>query len=306
MLVPAARNSILDLVRPTPTVRLGSIPGPDRAPIFVKLEQLSPTGSHKDRIARAMLAQAESQGLLAPEATVIEASCGNLGVALALACAERGCRLIVVMPQSVNPEFRPLIEAYGARIEVTPAELGMSGAIARAEELASACKGAYMPAQYENPANWVAHQRSTGAELVRAIELSGFKANSFVMTVGTGGTLAGVGCALRRTFPGIRLVAVDLRWPSGAAKSMRVEGGGGAVFPGSALIADAVIEVEEEAAREMAGRLAREEGLLVGISSGANVVAALQLARGLGQDQAVYTLCCDTGERYFNAQEGPR
>ncbi len=306
MLVPAAQDSILDLVGPTPTVRLGSVPGADHAPIFVKLEQLSPTGSHKDRIARAMLAQAESQGLLGPEATVIEASCGNLGVALALACADRGYRLIVVMPQSVNPEFRPLIEAYGARIEVTPADLGMSGAIARAKELVTGSPGAYMPAQYENPVNWVAHQRSTGAELVRAIELTGFKANSFAMTVGTGGTLAGVGCALRRTFPDTRLVAVELRWTAGAARSMRVEGGSGAVFPGSGLTADGVIEVEEQAAREMTGRLAREEGLLVGISSGANVVAALQLAQGLGQDEAVYTLCCDTGERYFNAQEGPR
>jgi len=305
MSAPAAQNSILDLVGLTPLVRLAAIAPPEHAAIFVKLEHLNPTGSHKDRIAAAMLDQAEFEGVLAPGATVIEATCGNLGVALALACAMRGYRLILTVPKSVSPEFLSLIEAYGARIELTPAELGISGAVARAKELLLASPGAYLPAQYENPVNPIAHQQTTGAELVRAIELSGKTAGAFAMTVGSGGTFSGVGHALREAFPGIQLVAVEMRLAAGTMSSMRT---GDAtlpsrIFAGSPLIANQVIEIEEPAAREMTRRLAREEGLLVGPSTGANVLAALQVASQFDPDQGVYTLCCDTGERYFTVDE---
>lgn len=305
MSAPAAQNSILDLVGRTPVVRLGTIAPPEHAAIFVKLEHLNPTGSLKDRIAAAMLDRAESEGLLGPGATVIEASCGNLGVALALVCAVRGYHLILAMPKSVNPEFLPLIEAYGARIELTPAELGISGAIARAKELLAVSPGAYMPAQYENPVNLIAHQQTTGGELVRAIELSGTTAGAFVMTLGSGGTFSGVGHALREAFPAIQLVAVEIRPHAGAPSPMRtgVANPASSIFPGAPPIANQVIEIAEAAAREMSRRLAREEGLLVGTSTGANVLAALRVAAQFGRDQGVFTLCCDTGERYFTVDE---
>src|SRR5262245_30525848 len=221
MAVPAARNSILDLVGPTPVVQLGNVASPKGAAIFAKLEHLNPTGSHKDRIAAAMVDQAEAEGWLSPGARVIEASCGNLGVALALVCAVRGYRLVLAMPRSVNPEFLPLIQAYGAQLELTPAELGIAGAIARAKQLLAGSPGAYMPAQYENPMNVIAHRRATGAELVRAVELSGKKAAAFVMTLATGGTFCGVGEAMRDAFPAIHLAAVQVRPHLGASSPLR-------------------------------------------------------------------------------------
>ncbi|HME90776.1 MAG TPA: PLP-dependent cysteine synthase family protein [Myxococcaceae bacterium] len=305
MSVPAARNSILDLMGPTPVVQLGNIGSLKGAAVFAKLEHLNPTGSHKDRIAAAMLDQAEAEGWLSPGATVIEASCGNLGVALALVCAVRGYRLVLAMPRSVNPEFLPLIQAYGAQLELTPAELGIAGAIAHAKQLLAGSPGSYMPAQYENPMNVIAHRRATGAELVRAVELTGKKAAAFVMTLATGGTFCGVGEAMRDAFPAIHLAAVQIRPHLGASSSLRTSTArpDSSIFPGVSLFADQVIEIDEAAAREMARRLARKEGLLVGTSTGANALAAVQVAAQFGSDHGVYTLCCDTGERYFTVDE---
>lgn len=299
MNAPAARNSILQLVGPTPLLQLSALNGEGCGVVFVKLEHLNPTGSHKDRIAGEMIDSAESEGLLAPGGTVIEATCGNLGVALALVCAVRGYPLTLVMPESSNFEFRLLLKSYGARVVLTPIQLGIAGAIARATDLAAISTGAFMPAQYANARNADAHQGTIGAELVRALQESGKRPRAFAMTVATGGTLAGVGRALRKAFPDVDLVAVSVSRSPWVGYQEANPGPGWAEPLGPPATR---FQVDESDAWEMKRRLAREEGLLVGPSTGANVFAALRIARNLSVEEGVYTLSCDTGERYFSVE----
>ncbi len=287
-------NSVLELVGATPLVRLARVCEPGQASVLAKLEQFNPSGSHKDRVAQVIIERAEAAGLLPPGQTVVEASCGSFAVALALVCRARGYRLLAVLPETVTHEHADVLAAYGASLELTPAAQGMLGAAARAAEIAAE-SGFFSPRQYDNPQNWQAHETGEGAELAAEARHYGAAIDAFVMTLGTGGTLRGVQQALRSAFPAAMLVAISLGQGGGTADlPLRCSGSEG-FFK-----ADRTLEVSPDAAWRMKDRLAREEGLLVGPTSGANVAGALRIARELGPGKFVYTLCCDTGERYFS------
>jgi cysteine synthase A len=301
-------ESILDAVGGTPVVRLGRVTEPGAAEVYATLESLNPGGSVKDRIAVAMIEAAERDGRLAPGARVVEPTSGNTGLGLALACAVKGYRLTLVMPESTALEHRQAVEAYGAEIVLTPAEGGMAPAVARAAELARA-QGAFLPQQFENPANPAAHRDATGPELVEAFRALGALPDAFVAGVGTGGTLTGVSGVLRPARPDVLVVAVEPAVSAvlsgGPPAPTRIQGIGAGFVPAvlDRGAYDRVVTVTDEDAWAMRVRLAREEGLLVGISSGAAVVAALAVARELGRGKRVATVLADTGERYFSMAE---
>ncbi len=301
-------ESILEAVGGTPVVRLARVADPAGAEIYAKLESLNPAGSLKDRIAVAMIAAAERDGRLAPGARVVEPTSGNTGLGLALACAVKGYRLTLVMPDSTALEHRQAVEAYGAEIVLTPAEDGMTPAVERARELARA-ERAFLPQQFENPANPAAHRDTTGPELVEAFRALGALPDAFVAGVGTGGTLTGVSEVLRRARPGVLVVAVEPAASAvlsgGPPGPTRIQGIGAGFVPAvlDRGAYDRVVTVSDEDAWRMKVRLAREEGLLVGVSSGAAVVAALAIARELGRGRRVATVLADTGERYFSMAE---
>lgn len=295
----AVFDSVTELIGGTPVVMLNRVTGPNGAQIRIKLEQFSATASSKDRVALAILQRAEAEGRLPKGTTVIEATCGNAGIALAMMCVAKKLKLIVTMPESVSHERRALLSAYGARVELTPARLQMAGAISRAKEILAQTGGAFMPSQYENPDN-VSAQRRTGDELVETIRGDGGQIDAFVGGIGTGGTLSGIGRALKAFFPAVQVIAVE---PAG--KLHRIEGLGSgsesAVLDRSVI--DRTLMIEDAEAWRMRGRLAREEGILGGISTGANVVAAVRVANELGSGHRVYSICCDSGERDFSLAE---
>ncbi len=301
-------ESILEAVGATPVVRLGRVADRAGADVYAKLESLNPAGSVKDRIAVAMIAAAERDGRLLPGARVVEPTSGNTGLGLALACAVKGYRLTLVMPDSTALEHRQAVEAYGAEIVLTPAEEGMTPAVERARAIARA-EGAFLPQQFENPANPAAHRDTTGPELVEAFRALGALPDAFVAGVGTGGTLTGVSGVLRRARPGVLVVAVEPAASAvlsgGPAGPTRIQGIGAGFVPAvlDRAAYDRVVAVTDEDAWAMKVRLAREEGLLVGVSSGAAVVAALAVARELGRGKLVATVLADTGERYFSMAE---
>jgi cysteine synthase A len=303
-------ESILEAVGGTPVVRLARVADPAGADVYAKLEALNPGGSVKDRIAVAMIDAAERDGRLAPGARVVEPTSGNTGLGLALACAVKGYRLTLVMPDSTALEHRQAVEAYGAEIVLTPAEGGMGPAVERARELART-EGAFLPQQFENPANPAVHRETTGPELVEAFRALGAGAlpDAFVAGVGTGGTLTGVSAALRRARPGVLVVAVEPAVSAvlsgGPPGPTRIQGIGAGFVPAvlDRGAYDRVVTVGDEEAWAMKVRLAREEGLLVGVSSGAAVVAATAIARELGRGRIVATVLADTGERYFSMAE---
>jgi cysteine synthase A len=294
---PRVCNSILELVGATPLIRLVRIPEPGGAGVFVKLEHFNPTGSHKDRIAAKILERAEKEGTLQPGAKVVEASCGSFAISLALACAIKGYPFIAVLPDSVTREHLDVLDAYSASVELTPAAEGMAGASARAAQIAAASPGSYRPNQYENLENWSAHARGEGLELAAAARESGGTLDAFVNTVGTGGTLSGVAEVIRREFPAAVIVQIVLTGEREGSARLAL----GRPVPGMHL-PDRTIDISEKTAWRMKQRLAREEGLLVGITSGANVAGALHVARELGPGKSVYTLCCDSGERYLSLE----
>jgi len=294
----AVFESVTELIGGTPVVGLQRITSSKTAQIRIKLEQFSATGSSKDRIAMAILQRAEAEGRLPKGSTVIEATCGNAGIALAMMCVAKKLKLVVTVPESISPERRALLSAYGARVELTPARLQMTGAISRAKEMLAQTQGAFMPSQYENPDN-VAAQRRAGEELVETIRADGGQIDAFVAGVGTGGTLSGIGRALKAFFPDVQVIAVEP-----AAEVHRIEGLGSgresAVLDRSVI--DRTVTIDDVEAWRMRGRLAREEGILGGISTGANVAAALRVANELGPGHRVYSICCDTGERDFSLE----
>jgi cysteine synthase len=298
-------STILEAVGQTPTVRLSRVGADVRA----KLEHLNPGGSVEDRICARLLERAEADGRLKRGGTVIEATGGSTGISLALQCAVKGYRLIAVMPDSASRERRAVLRAYGATVELTPGGLLMTGAIARARELAASTPGAFQPSQFEGATAAQAHEESTGPELLETIAADGGQIEAFVAGYGTGGTLAGVGRVLRRRFPRVQIVAVEpagcALLSGGAAGPHAIEGLGPGFVPAGLDRSgiDRTVVVDDQAAWAMKRRLAHEEGLLVGISSGANVHAAVAIARELGGNARVYTLCCDTGERYFTLEE---
>jgi cysteine synthase A len=302
-------QSMLDLVGHTPLVRVRVRPDESRrAAIWAKMEHLNPGGSVKDRICRAMIEDAEARGVLKPPGPVVEPTSGNTGIGLALVCAVKGYQLILTMPESMSLERRQLLDAYGAKIELTPAEEQMEGAIARAKEIVARTPGAYMPQQFENPANPSVHARTTAFEILQAME--GLSIDAFVAGVGTGGTISGVGAELAKVHPGVRVVAVE---PESCATISRGERGPtkiqglAAGFVPKNYDASVVTEVRtvtDEDAWRAKVRLARRAGILVGISAGAAVHVALEIARELGDpDKNVVTVLPDTGERYFSLEE---
>lgn len=301
----AIAASVLDLVGRTPLVRLARVapePAPGKGAVVVgKLEVRNPGGSVKDRPALAMIEAAERGGLLEKGAVIVEATSGNTGISLAMIAAVRGLRCMLVMPEDMSLERRHVLRAYGAELVLTPAEEGMSGAVERAEQLARRTPGAFMPRQFANPANPMAHELTTAREILDAV---GDELAAFVSGIGTGGTITGVARVLKRERPDAKIIGVE---PAASAvlngKPAGMHGiqGIGAGFVPKILergIIDRVMTVTDVAADRMTQRLAREEGLLVGPSSGANVHAACEVAATLPRG-IVVTVLCDTGERYL-------
>ena len=300
-------NSVLDLVGNTPTVGLRHLPGASAAAVLCKCEQFNPSGSSMDRIALALIDAAERAAEIRPgESVIVEASSGNTGVALALICAAKGYRLIVTMPASMSLERRQLIKAYGAELMLTPAEQSMAGAIERANELCRSNTNYFFLRQFENPANPDAHRRSTAQELLTQIDRP---IDALVLGVGTGGTLSGVGEILRQNFSSLRIVAVEPKnsavLSGGSSGPHKIQGLGVGFVPSvlNRSLIDEVRLVSDRDAYDTKILLAKKEGLLVGMSSGANVFVACNLARQLGPDKCVVTMLCDTGERYFSLDE---
>ncbi len=296
-------ESVLDLVGATPVIRLRRVVEEGCATVWGKAEQFNPGGSVKDRVGLAMIEAAERAGTLRPGQLVVEPTSGNTGIGLALACAVKGYKLALAMPESMSLERRALLEAYGAEIILTPAERVMEGAIEAAEELV-AQRGAFMPMQFSNPANPARHAETTARELLE--RFADDSLDAFVAAVGTGGTISGVGRVLRAERPGTRIVAVEpAQSPvlsGGEPGPTKIQGIGAGFVPDNfdRGVVDEIRTVGDREAYAMKERLAREEGLLVGISAGANVVVALALARELGPGKNVVCVLCDTGERYFS------
>ncbi len=300
-------SSVEELIGNTPTVKLGKIEKELSlsAHIIAKLELFNPGGSIKDRAARAMLDAAERDGTLTPGATIIEATSGNTGIGIASVAAQRGYRVIIVMPENMSEERRALMRAYGAELVLTDASLGMSGAIARAEKLLCEIEGSYTPRQFDNPANKAAHKLTTGPELFRD---TGGDIDFLVAGVGTGGTLTGTAEYLKSVCPELKVIAVEPEGSpvlSGGERGAHgLQGIGAGFIPKilDAKLIDNIIKVNETEAYEAARLIARTEGALVGISSGAALSAAIKLAKlpeNAGKTIAV--ILPDTGERYLSS-----
>ncbi len=294
-------DSALELVGHTPLVRLHRLSPKSGGLVHAKLESMSPGGSVKDRAALRMVIAAEQAGELGPGATIVEATSGNTGISLAMIAAVRGYRCVVVMPEGMSMERRHILRAFGAEVVLTPIDEGMSGAVRRANEILRATPGAWMSRQFENPANPDAHALGTALEI---LDQTGGEVAAFVAGVGTGGTLTGCGRVLReRLGKDVRIVAVEPE--KSAVLSGKPPGphgiqGLGAGFVPTILdrsLIDEVVTVSDVAAERMARRIAREEGLLVGPSAGANVQAAIEVARRV--KGTVVTILCDSGERYL-------
>jgi cysteine synthase A len=296
-------KSALDLIGSTPILQLGRLPQKQDATIWAKLECFNPGGSVKDRICLGMIEAAEKEGKIRQGATIVEPTSGNTGIGLAMVCAVKGYRLILTMPETMSIERRSLLAAYGAQLELTPGNEGMRGAIRRAEEIVQKNEGFFMPQQFKNPANPLTHRETTAKEILS--QLQG-KIDAFVAGVGTGGTITGVGEVLKKEVRGVKIVAVEpARSPvlSGGSPGPHKIQGIGAGFVPDVLnigIIDQIITIQDEEAAEMARRIAREEGVLVGISSGAAACGALQVARELGKGKTVVVILPDTGERYLS------
>jgi cysteine synthase A len=299
-------DSVLDLVGQTPVVRLRKLSPQGGAVVWGKCEHLNPGGSVKDRICLAMIEAAEAEGRLKPGDTIVEPTSGNTGIGLALVCARKGYNLILTMPASMSLERRALLEAYGAEIVLTEPDRVMEGAMEAARRIVEE-RGAFMPEQFSNPANPTIHMQSTAPELLQAFE--GEVIDAFVAAVGTGGTISGVGGALKALRPATRVYAVEpatspvLR--GGAPGPSKIQGLNAGFVPKNyrGEVVDGVIGVSDRDAWDTKVSLAKREGLLLGISAGANVWAAIEVAKRLGPNKTVVTVLCDTGERYFSLGE---
>jgi cysteine synthase len=294
-------DGVFDLVGNTPLVRLTRIPEAGGAEVLAKLEAKNPSGSVKDRPARAMILAAEQAGLLGAGATIVEATSGNTGISLAMLSAVRGYRCMLAMPEDMSPARQAILKTYGADLVLTPAQQGMRGAVEEAERILARTKGAWMPRQFQNPNNPRVHEETTALEIWQQ---SSGKLDVFVAGVGTGGTVTGVARGLRARGCTLAVYAVEPKGSavlSGGAPGLHAIQGLGAGFIPDVLDRsqiDDVLVVSDVDAERMAARLAREEGLYVGPSSGANVHAAIKVASRMQPGQRVVTSLCDTGERY--------
>ena len=298
-------HNVLELIGATPMVRLSRVVEEDSAEVWGKLEATNPGGSVKDRIALAMIEAAEDEGLLAKGGTIIEPTSGNTGIGLAMVAAYKGYKLIVTMFDTASRERRLQMQAYGAEVVLTPAAEGMRGAIDKALELKREHPDYFLPQQFMNAANPEIHRRTTGREILKQLE---GRIDAFVAGVGTGGSLTGIGEVLKETLSAVRIVAVEPAGSpvlsGGGAGFSYIEGiGAGFVPPVLNLeVIDEVRVIADDDAYEMARRLAREEGLLVGISAGANAYIAAQVAREMGASARVATILCDSGLRYLSTR----
>lgn len=296
-------EKILKQIGNSPLVRLIGLETAESAAIYAKVEAFNPGGSVKDRICLAMIEKAEQDGCLKPGTAVVEPTSGNTGIGLSMVCAVKGYRLILTMPETMTIERRRLLAAYGAELVLTPGAQGMRGAVQKAEELAHE-NGYLLPQQFKNPANPEIHRKTTGPEIIAA--MAGLSIDGFVAGVGTGGTITGAGEVLRAHNPAIHIAAVEPAespvLSGGAPGPHKIQGIGAGFIPDvlNTSIYNEVIQVGNEEAYAHTSRLAREEGLLVGISSGAALCAALKVAAKLGKGKNVVVILPDTGERYLS------
>lgn len=298
-------QSITELIGNTPLVKLNRVVSEDSADIYLKLEFFNPGSSVKDRIALAMIEDAERNGKLKPGDTIVEPTSGNTGIGLAMVAAAKGYRAILVMPETMSIERRNLLRAYGAEIVLTPGSEGMGGAIRKAEEIVSENPGYFIPQQFNNPANPQIHRETTGRELLEQAKVLG-GIDALVAGIGTGGTITGAGQVLKEVYPEIHIVAVE---PSaspvlsgGKPGPHKIQGIGAGFIPKTldTDVYNEIIQVENEEAFETARKVARQEGVLVGISSGAAIFAAQKVAKQLGKGKKVVVIVPSNGERYLS------
>lgn len=299
-------NNVLELICDTPMVRLNRMVEKDSAVVYAKLEQFNPGGSVKDRICLSMITEAEKQGLLKPGSTIIEPTSGNTGIGLAMVGAVKGYRIILTMPETMSLERIYILKSFGAEVVLTSGIDGMAGAIKKAEELLKNTPNSFMPQQFKNPANPKIHRDTTAKEILEAL---GNTIDAFVAGVGTGGTITGVGEALKDIAPSIKIIAVEPETSAvlsgGKPGPHKIQGIGAGFIPEvlNRKVIDEIIKVSDNDAYKTSQRLSKEEGLFVGISSGAAAFAAIKIAKDLGKGKTVVTVLADTGERYFSMQQ---
>ncbi len=298
-------NSVLEAIGDTPHVRINRLYDP-RVIVWAKLERQNPGGSIKDRIALAMIEDAEASGALRPGSVIVEPTSGNTGIGLALVGAVKGYRVILVMPESMSVERRKVMQLYGAELDLTPRELGMKGAIARANEIAGQTPGAWIPMQFENPANPAVHRRTTAEEIARDFP----EGLDYIVTgVGTGGHITGVAEALKPRWPSLKVMAVEPTLSpvlsGGSHAPHPIQGIGAGFIPGVMRpdLLDGILQVEAADAMAYARRAASEEGLLVGVSSGASLAAVAQLLPQVADGARILAFTYDTGERYLSVDQ---
>ncbi|MBC3087724.1 MAG: cysteine synthase A [Staphylococcus capitis] len=296
-------DNVTQIIGNTPVVKLRKVVDEDAADIYVKLEYQNPGGSVKDRIALAMIGKAEREGKIQPGDTIVEPTSGNTGIGLAFVCAAKGYNAVFTMPETMSQERRNLLKAYGAELVLTPGSEAMKGAIKKAKELKEE-HGYFEPQQFENLANPEIHELTTGPELVDQFE--GKQIDAFLAGVGTGGTLSGVGKVLRKEYPNVEIVAIEPEaspvLSGGEPGPHKLQGLGAGFVPDTLNtdIYDSIIKVGNDTAMDMARRVAKEEGILAGISSGAAIYAAIQKAKELGKGKTVVTVLPSNGERYLS------
>lgn len=297
-------NNILETIGNTPVVKINKLYGANKN-VFIKLERTNPGNSIKDRIALAMIEDAEAKGLLKPNSVIIEPTSGNTGIGLALVAAVKGYKVILVMPESMSVERRKLMEIYGAEFDLTPREKGMKGAIERAAELVAETPNAWSPSQFKNPANVVVHQRTTAQEILNDFP----KGLDYIITgVGTGGHISGVAKVVKAKFPNVKVIAVEPELSpvlSGGSPSPHpIQGIGAGFIPENYQgdLIDEVIQVSKDEAFEYTRNIAKQEGILVGISTGASLAAVAKKVASLPDDAVVLTFNYDTGERYLSIE----